>query len=527
MLVAQPIQQGPPASGPSGQQTFRRNAPGGKLIQVHPEDEQDQGPRSVGDRIKGEAKKGASGLMVSAIFHAILLVVFALMVVTQKFGSSVFTLDSSWVSGQLSENSAARGAGPVQLNQLNLDNLDQPEVVENNPSENEGENGAGEEGNQGRSVRPVNVERLLVNRSTRIRKQMLQQAGANDQTEQVINSGLMWLARHQGPSGKWRLHEGYPDPGWSTIRTDTGATALALLAFLGAGYTHVEGDHSGIVRAGLNWLVGVQKENGNLHDHNEFGRKSTYYAHSQATIALCEAYAMTGEVSLERPARLAVKFLLDSQHPTNGGWRYQPQTEQSEGDLSVTGWCLMALHAARNAGFPVPDDTFYRAANFLDSVQLDEGARYRYMPSDPDSKVSLAMTASGLLGRQYLGWPKDHPALQEGIKDLLLERHQPNWIEGRRNLYAAYYQGNVLHNFDEKMFRKWYKEYNRIIIENQVRISTKKKGLDTHGSWNPTKPAGSFDEHSNIAGRLYFTVLNLLILEMPFRYSPVAIDAGV
>lgn len=55
------------------------------------------------------------------------------------------------------------------------------------------------------------------------------------------------------------------------------------------------------------------------------------FMHSQATIAMCEAYALTGDASLKSSCERAVKFLLNSQHPKEGGWRYQPQSGESMG----------------------------------------------------------------------------------------------------------------------------------------------------------------------------------------------------
>ena len=54
----------------------------------------------------------------------------------------------------------------------------------------------------------------------------------------------------------------------------------------------------------------------------------------------------------------SVKLILDAQNRAGkealnqGGWRYQPDSIDS--DLSVTGWQLIALQAAKDAGVEVP-----------------------------------------------------------------------------------------------------------------------------------------------------------------------------
>src|SRR5690606_40641079 len=46
------------------------------------------------------------------------------------------------------------------------------------------------------------------------------------------------------------------------MHADTAATGMALLCFLGAGYTHTDGKYRDAVGAGLAHLVGHQKDNG-------------------------------------------------------------------------------------------------------------------------------------------------------------------------------------------------------------------------------------------------------------------------
>ena len=140
---------------------------------------------------------------------------------------------------------------------------------------------------------------------------------------------MNWLEWQQKSDGHWRLsgkQAGYPDAGDSpAISTKTGATALALLAFLGDGHTHKKaGRYQKTVARGLRWLIGIQRPNGDLHDVEQEGRDAAFYAHSQATIVLCEAYALTGDKTLREPAERGVKFLLESQNPVKRGVEIPP-----------------------------------------------------------------------------------------------------------------------------------------------------------------------------------------------------------
>jgi hypothetical protein len=347
--------------------------------------------------------------------------------------------------------------------------------------------------------------------------------GGSPEAERAIKAGLAWFVRHQATDGHWELHQGYPDAARSYIKTDTGATALALLALLGHGNTHQTGEHQAAVAKGLKWLQGIQdRSSGDLHDQRqEEGRNPSFYAHSMATIALCEALALTRDDQLRPSAELAVKYLITSQHPDMGGWKYRPLTQRvMAGDISVTAWALMALHSARIAGIPIAPDEFERSSGFLDRVQEMGGARYKYEPNEPATRVTAARTAIGLLCRQWLGWPRNYPPMVDGVKFLMEERHRPEWSAGRRNVFEWYYITQVMHNIGGNDWKVWNAAVRDAVIRSQVSGGSPKPGQDTRGSWSP-KPEGEGEEYADKAGRLYMTAMCVLILETPYRHRPI------
>jgi len=479
--------------------------------------------KPLGEQALEQARSGGPGLLGSMVLHGALLLILALLMIRPDRVERDEGVDGGWIEtrqGKSRENSA-----PLQVEGFRP--LEVPDAVVTRPSPAPTQQAMAAKSTESAPglVRPVNVAKLLSQRRVESRQSTVARAGGNDRTQRAIQLGLGWLARQQQAGGNWKLHEGYPDAGYANLRTDTGATAVALLAFLGNGHTHQDGEYREVVSKGLNWLIRVQKGDGDLHDHEELGRQTAYYAHSQATIVLCESLALTRDAAmLKGPAEKAVRFLLASQHPTKGGWKYQPQTELSEGDLSVTGWALMALHSARAAGIEFPLEAFHRASLFLDSVQLDEGAIYKYMPRDPADKASAAMTAEGLLCRQFLGWPRSHPPLVRGVAHLLRSEFEPQWNE-RRNVYEWYYTGQVLHNLGGEDWTRWYGRVQELIVARQAVVGGTKKPRDIRGSWHPLQPVGSPHEYADKAGRLYFTAMCLLVLELPFRHAAIYDEA--
>ncbi len=443
---------------------------------------------SLGEILEEEARRSVPGLLVSIGFHALLLAFWFVRV--ELFSSREFGLQAEWTTISTREQTAVIPPEErnIDLKAMQLNPQNPPKPGEEKPLT---PRGSGQQ-QQLVPVQPVEVGGLFEGRSEENRQRILEKIDNGPRIEQAISQGLAWLARQQGPAGNWRLHTGYPDASeWPDIKTDTGATALALLAFLGNGQTHKSAKDKAteeVVRKGLDWLIGIQNQNGNgdFHDLSaEKGRNPAFYAHSQATIVMCEAYAMTKDRTLLGPAQKGVDYLLKSQQPTEGGWKYHPLDAQSVGDLSVTGWVLMALHSARAAGLSVPEEPFQRASKFLNSVQEKDGAYYRYQPTG--WQVSRAMTAEGLLCRQFLGWPRNQPQLLEGIEYLLDEKYKPTWSEGRRNVYEWYYVGHVLHNMNDEDWTDWYDHAQKEIIGNQITTGSG----DYRGSWHPNKPAGA------------------------------------
>src|SRR5439155_24260437 len=137
---------------------------------------------------------------------------------------------------------------------------------------------------------------------------------------------------------------------------------LGLLPFLGAGHTHkgVGGKaslYSKDVERGLKFLILKQNSQG------DFG--GGMYSHALGTIAMCEAYGLTSDPALRRPAQKALNFIIGAQSAA-GGWSYTAPC--SGHDTSVGGWQLMALKSGQMSGLDVPPKTLSGASRWLDDV---------------------------------------------------------------------------------------------------------------------------------------------------------------
>jgi hypothetical protein len=325
--------------------------------------------------------------------------------------------------------------------------------------------------------------------------------GGTQASERAVAAALKWLANHQFADGGWSFaHHRSPlcggqcrNPGRLTDAR-AGATGLALLPFLGAGQTHKTGKYKKTVQRGLYFLanrIKVSKQGGSLHEPG-----GSMYSHGIASIALCEAYAMTHDKGLQAPAQSVINFICYAQDPVGGGWRYAPR---QSGDTSVVGWQIMALKSGHLAYLRVPPQVVLKASEFLDGVQSDSGAKYGY--TSPAG--GTATTAVGLLSRMYLGWKKDHPPMERGVA--WLSKTGPT-----NSMYHNYYATQVLRHWEGKEWKKWNSVMRDRLVNSQA-----KRGHET-GSWYMPK-----DGHARVGGRLYCTSMATMMLEVYYRHMPL------
>jgi hypothetical protein len=354
------------------------------------------------------------------------------------------------------------------------------------------------------------------------RARTVREFGGTEGTERAVEMGLDFFVRCQFPDGRWSLDKlpksgkGYEDAALGKMQSDTAATGMALLAFLGAGYTHQADKHRDTVRRGLDWLVTNQKPDGDLFTG---GTNCTwFYSHGIATIALCEAYGMTRDPDLREPAQKAVRFIVESQHPTRGGWRYKPRVES---DTSVSGWQLMALKSAQMAELEVPGRTLQRVSDWLDHAQKKDGGRYVYNPhaeqiaEQRGGRVpNLAMTAEGALMRMYLGWNRDNPAMVDVAE--YLHANLPDVGTRRRpvrDVYYWYYATQVMFHMQGEYWDAWNDRLQPLLENSQQQEGP------LAGSWHPLRPIP--DRWGQAGGRVYVTAMNLLMLEVYYRHLPL------
>ncbi|MEX2118454.1 MAG: prenyltransferase/squalene oxidase repeat-containing protein [Pirellulales bacterium] len=465
-------------------------------------------PLEPEDELKRLALKQAPPWLISFVLHMLLVIVLGMwMVAGERSYQGVFLdvfsdelgeqLDDPWVSLPNTDDVAAEEsqvitpsdlatvddpfAAPPQMD-LALDG--QPRQID---------------------IAAPQIGLALRGRNEGMKETLLKAYGGTAQGEEAVMLGLEWLARQQRKDGSWSLRGPYSSGAGDTLDNPQAATAMALLAFQGAGHTHQSGKFQEQVNDGFYALLRWQDREGNFFPMKEVRRDHNWmYTQAQCTIALCELYGMTKDPALAAPAQLAVDFCVAAQDPELGGWRYTPRQQS---DVSVTGWVVMALQSARMAGLNVPSTTLERVSEFLDKV-TDDGSRYGYMLGN---LPTLPMTAEALLCRQYLGWKRDDQRMLVGA-DYLLD-NLPRWED--RDVYYWYYGTQVMHHLEGDQWKRWNGAMRDMLIEHQEKSGREK------GSWDPLGKSPDIWAFRGQGGRLYTTCLSLYMLEVYYRHLPI------
>lgn len=312
------------------------------------------------------------------------------------------------------------------------------------------------------------------------------------QIDSSIQRAIQFLSKSQQPSGAWSFN---------SYGESTAATSLAIMAFMAAGYVPDEGPYGDQINKGIDWVLAHQIDNGLVVHHKSHG---PMYSHGISTLMLAEVAGMlTGEREkkcqqvLERAVKLIVSAQDVSKDKRNaGGWRYTQTSKDS--DLSVTGWQLLALRAAKNIGCDISADHIEKAVAYVRHCRGRNNVGFAYQPG---GAPSATRTGTGILALEICGKHHTPDALQAG--DYLVQR--PLHPDEFYYFYGAYYCSVGMF----QMGGEYWKKTRATIVPQLLEMQKH------DGSWLATK--GSEKE----AGKVYATTLAVLALAVEYQYLPI------
>ncbi len=318
-------------------------------------------------------------------------------------------------------------------------------------------------------------------------------------TSAAIDRGLAYLRGAQLPDGSWLSN--YGEEG-----KNTGIVGLATLAFLAAGHEPLRGPYGETIAGSIRFLL--QSRHQGMLIREQDTSHGPMYEHGIATLVLGEVVGLIPEDRpgfelLRRVHTDAVEVILKAQSlpkdpAYTGGWRYTPTTDQA--DLSVTGWQILALRAAQDAGVEVPASSIQNAIAYVQRCAIPSGG-FVYDPLQ-GKKPNPAMSGTGILALELCGEFRSEASLRAG--DWLLKN--PLQFKTPFFYYSAYYTQQAMYQLGGSFWKDWQRRVQPLLLEKQL----------PDGSWR--LPPGV---HEREAGYAYTTSLAILALAVEYRYLPI------
>jgi hypothetical protein len=381
----------------------------------------------------------------------------------------------------------------------------------------------------------VEQEGLYAKRTQANREAWILAYGGSRESEAAVNAGLEWLARHQAKDGYWgpdclqnhARSRCESDPHCQHGGGDfaVAQTGLAILAFQAGGHFHDnQRKYSENVRRGLDWLVRQQQKDGSLYKpHTGTRHRHFMYEHGIGAFALAEANAVgvstrPGTATPYREAtENALRYIQRIQH-NDGGWRYT-ESKAEGGDISVTGWQVLALKSGKEARLDVPAECVAGVERFLNACRVGRTGRTGYTANR--EFISEATTGVGMLIDQLFLGQGDSEIVKNGAEFLAkkaddFDKASTFDLEFLRQFSSRdeddYY---LLYNCTLAMFQHGgepWKRWNDAVRDRLVGRQLQGDRCE-RGSWTPDNRWGGQ------GGRVYSTALAILTLEVYYRYQ--------
>ncbi len=328
--------------------------------------------------------------------------------------------------------------------------------------------------------------------------------GGTGGTESAVGHGLEWVAKQQRPDGLWSMSGPYSDH--AMLENVPAATAMALLAFQGAGFTPHKGKYSKAVEKGWTALLKLQQKDGSFTAGTAHHQGT--YAHAQCTIALCEILSMTRDSRFYEPAQQAVAFCIAAQDKRLGGWRVRLPSGAGSQRFRHERHRLVRHGAEERA------DGGHRCAagRHLQSDAVSRrgrlGRRQRQIRIPDRLVLDAGRHGRGLSLPATAGLEAGRRTTRQGLQ---ADPGQSGAVRGGRlrNVYCWYYATQVCHHMEGEIWNTWNKTMREEVPAHQVTEGPE------YGSWDPQ------GDRWGSSGRLFETCLSIYMLEVYYRHLPL------
>lgn len=336
--------------------------------------------------------------------------------------------------------------------------------------------------------------------------------------DQAVDRSLAWLATQQNSDGSFPTAS-YGQPG---------VTSLCLLAFMANGHVPGEGPYGNRLDKATRFIMSCQKQNGlvtlNGPDGEQISRDvdddlgvTAAYNHAISSLTLSETYGMARAKRAPEHAKIIDKALaatLEMQHWKKdlkadlGGWRYIIDEGENDSDLSITGWQLMFLRSARNAGFNVPQEPIDDAIKYVRRTFRSKHRTFGY-ETGQYANFTRAMAGAGILALAHAGYHNSIEARTASewlLENTCNEYNGSNGVSLDRYHYSLFNSCQGMYQMGSPYWDKFFPPTVASLLAHQ----------NPDGSWD----AESLQRDRRF-GNSYTTSLVALSLAAPNQFLPI------
>lgn len=322
------------------------------------------------------------------------------------------------------------------------------------------------------------------------------QAWADAALDRAMQSGRTYLLETQQQDGAW------PDK-----EQPVAGTSLAILALLTGDIN--ESATWDAVNRGVDWLLSQQRSNGQIGNN--------MVEHAAATTALAQRLLMGPPPEQPKPELIrealaqATAFIVDAQSVSKsreadrGGWHFQPTFAQS--DIYYSGWQILALYAAQQAGVQIETPVFDEALGFVTRSRQREGFGAQPAFSEASSRAYRSHTGVALLAGRLLA--PDPTALEEESVTAWLDSVPPTWggTQYRGHFFGMiFFQSHTYRHRDGDPWISYRERLYPLLLRQQM----------GDGHW---ESPGQQEEASE--GVVASTAMGILVLAIDDRLLPL------
>lgn len=339
-----------------------------------------------------------------------------------------------------------------------------------------------------------------------------------ERVDASVDRALRWLVAQQNPDGS------FP----SIDRGQPAVTSFCVLAFMAHGHLPGGGDFGQRLNRATDYTLSCQKQNGLVAllapdepritpgGAMEAGEPAAYN-HAIASLMLAEVYGMSQDREskpLEAAITKSLAATLEMQRwpkqlpDDRGGWRYISDDGVHDSDLSITGWELMFLRSARNAGFTVPQEPIDNAIRYVRRTFSPQHGRFMYTTTRR-GEASRGMAGAGILALAHAGFHNSVEAQTAGrwlLRNGFEEYNGNSGMNIDRYHYSLFNATQAMYQLGGNYWKEFFPRTVSTLLANQ----------HPDGSWD----AESLPRDQKF-GNTYTTALVVLSLGAPNQFLPI------